>query len=41
MDWSQSFIKIFGVNFSNYILDNSNWDKISEGITKKSTSGTG
>ena len=37
--WSQFFIKIFGVNFGNSILDNSNRDKISEGI-KNSISGT-
>ena len=27
-------IKIFGVNFSNSILDKSKWDKISEGLAK-------
>ena len=27
-------------HFGNAILDNSNWDKIIEGITKKSISGT-
>ena len=32
-------IKILGVNFGNYILYNSKWDKISEGIAKKSISG--
>ena len=33
-------IKILEVNFGNYILDNSKWDKTSEGIAKKSISGT-
>ena len=35
MEWSQFSIKIIGVSFVNSILDNSNWDKISEGIIKK------
>ena len=30
----QFLIKILGVNFGNSILDNSKWDKISEGIVK-------
>ena len=34
MEWSQVFNKIFGVNFGNSILNNSNWDKLSEGIIK-------
>ena len=29
MVWSQCLIKILGVHFDNYVLDNSNWDKIS------------
>ena len=33
-------IKILEVNFGNSILDNSKWDKISEGIAKKSISET-
>ena len=33
-------IKILGVNFGNSILDNSKWDKLSEGIAKQSISGT-
>ena len=33
----QSFLKI--VNLGNSILDNSKWDKISEGIGKKTISG--
>ena len=33
-------VKIFEVTFSNSILDNSKWDKISEGIAKKFISGT-
>ena len=33
-------VKIFEVNFSNSILDNSKWDKISDGIAKKFISGT-
>ena len=40
MELSKISIKTFGVNFGNAILDNSNWDEISEGITKKSISGT-
>ena len=40
MELSKFSIKTFGVNFGNAILDNSNWDEISEGITKKSISGT-
>ena len=28
------------VNFNNSILDNSNWDKVSQGIITKSISGT-
>ena len=34
MKSSQVSIKVLGINFGNSILDNSNWDKISEGITK-------
>ena len=30
-----NFIKILGVKLDNSILNNSNWDKISEGIMKK------
>ena len=37
MVWSQFSIKIFGVNFGNYVLDNSNWDKISHSLRKKIT----
>ena len=33
-------IKIPEVNFGNYILDNSKWDKICESVAKKSISGT-
>ena len=40
MEWSQFSIKILGVNFGNSIFDNSNWDKISEDVIKKSISGT-
>ena len=40
MELSKFSIKTFGVNFGNAILDNSNWDEISEDITKKSISGT-
>ena len=36
MVWSQFSIKIFGVNFGNSVLDNSNWDKISHSLIKKS-----
>ena len=36
MVWSQFSIKIFGVNFGNSVLENSNWDKISHSLTKKS-----
>ena len=35
MTWSQFFIKIVGERFGNSVLDNSNWDKISHGLTKK------
>ena len=35
MVWSQFSIKIFGVNFGNSVLDNSNWNKISHSLTKK------
>ena len=35
MEWSQFSIKILGVKFGNFILDDSNWDKISEVITNK------
>ena len=37
MEWSQYSIKILGDNFRNSILDNPNWDKISEEIIKKKT----
>ena len=33
-------LKNLVVNFGNSIIDNSNWDKISEGIIKNSVSGT-
>ena len=36
MVWSKFPIKIFGVHFGNSVLDNSNWDKISHSLTKKS-----
>ena len=35
MEWSQFSSKILGANFGNSILDNSNWDKVSEGVNKK------
>ena len=35
IEWAQFFIKILGANFGNYILDNSNLDKIIEGRIKK------
>ena len=35
MALSNISIKIFGVNFGNYALNNSNWDKISEILTNK------
>ena len=35
MEWSQYSIKILGDNFRNSILDNPNWDKISEELIKK------
>ena len=35
MVWSQFSIKILGVYFGNYVLDNSNWDKISPSLTRK------
>ena len=40
IEWSQFSIKMVGVNFGNSILDNSNWDKKSESITKKIISAT-
>ena len=40
IEWSQFFIEILGVNFDNSFLHNSNWGKISEGIIRKSISGT-
>ena len=41
MELPQFSIKILGVNFGNSILDNSNWDNISEVIIKKNAiSGT-
>ena len=36
MVWSHFFIKILVVNFSNSVLDNSNWDKISHSLERKS-----
>ena len=40
MEWSQFSIKNLVINFGNSILNNYNWDKISEGTVKKSISGT-
>ena len=40
MEGSQFSIKIHGVSFGNSMMDNSNWDKTSESIIKKSISGT-
>ena len=40
IEWSQFSMKILGVKFGNSILDNSYWDKISEGVLKKPISGT-
>ena len=37
MIWSQFSIKILGAYFGNYVLDNSNWDKVSHGLTEKLT----
>ena len=34
-------IKIPGVNFGNYVFDNSKWDKISDGIAKKNMEQSG
>ena len=36
MVWSQFSIKTFGVYFLNSVLDNNNWDRINEKLTKKS-----
>ena len=37
MVWSQfSIVAQFGVHFGNFVFDNSNWDKISHSLTKKS-----
>ena len=35
MIWSNFSIKILGINFDNFISENSNWDKIKDNITKK------
>ena len=35
MVWSQFLIKILGVHFGKYVLQNSNWDEISHSLTKK------
>ena len=35
MVWSQFSIKILGVHFGSFVLDNSNWDKISHSLAKK------
>ena len=35
MIWSNFSIKILGINFDNYVQDNSNWDKIRDNIAKK------
>ena len=40
MIWSNFSIKILGINFDNFISDNSNWDKIKDNITEKSIFGT-
>ena len=34
MEWSQFSKKIVGVNFSNFIFNNSIWHKVNEGIVK-------
>ena len=39
IEWPKCSIKIQGVNFGSSILDNSNWNKIYEGIIKKFISG--
>ena len=39
MEWSNFSIKILGINFDNFISDNSNWDKASVNIAKKSIFG--
>ena len=35
MAWSQFSIKILGVHFDSFVVDNSSWDKISHSLTKK------
>ena len=35
MIWSNFSIKILGINFHNFISDNSNWEKIKDNIAKK------
>ena len=35
MIWSNFSIKILGINFDNFISDNSNWEKIKDNIAKK------
>ena len=35
MEWSQLSIEILEVDFGSFVVGNSNWDKISEGIIKK------
>ena len=37
MIWSQFSIKILGAYFGNYVLDNSNWDKVSHSLREKLT----
>ena len=39
MEWSNFSVKILGINSDNFISDNSNWDKISVNIAKKSIFG--
>ena len=39
--YGHSFIiRILGVHFGNYVLDNSNWDKTNDSLTKESIFGT-
>ena len=35
--WSNFSIKILGINFDNFVQDNSNWDRIKDNIAKKNS----
>ena len=35
LEWSNFSIKVLGINFDNFVSNNSNWDKISVNIAKR------